>query len=119
MEEKEKPPDDYFKCVKVPLKHVLKHSDINIPKIQDTAIIANKIVIHTLQFMKLYLLDYYNKNNELPVIDKTFINTCIKVQCEENKGGRPASNKVQQLKDELNAFYNKEYKPLIQNETLS
>ena len=119
MEEKEKPPDDYFKCVKVPLKHVIKYPNINIPKIQETAIMANKIVIHTLQFMKLYLLSYYNTHNKLPVIDKTFINTCIKVQCEENKGGRPASNKVQQLKDDLNAFYNKEYKPLIQNETLS
>ena len=119
MEKKENPPDEFFKCVKVPLKHIIKHPNINIPKIQDTTIMANKIVIHTLQFMKLYFLDYYNKNNELPVIDKTFINTCIKVQCEENKGGRPASNKVQKLKDELNAFYNKEYKPLIQNETLS
>ena len=119
MDEKEKPPDDFYKCVKVPLKHVLKHPEINIPKIQETAIIANKIVIHTLQFMKLYLLDYYNKNGKLQIIDKTFINTCIKIQCDETIGGRPASEKVQQLKDELNAFYNKEYKPLTQNETLS
>ena len=119
MDEKEKPPDDFYRCVKVPLKHVLKHPEINIPKIQETAIIANKIVIHTLQFMKLYLLDYYNKNGKLPIIDKTFINTCIKIQCDKTKCGRPASEKVQQLKDELNAFYNKEYKPLTQNETLS
>ena len=119
MDEKEKQPDDFYKCVKVPLKHVLKHSEINIPKIQETAIIANKIVIHTLQFMKLYLLDYYNKNGKLQIIDKTFINTCIKIQCDETKGGRPASEKVQQLKDEMNIFYNKEYKPLTQNETLS
>lgn len=33
--EKDKPPDDYFKCVKVSLKHNIKHPDINIPKIQD------------------------------------------------------------------------------------
>ena len=26
---KEEPPDDYFKCVKVSLKHVLKHFEIN------------------------------------------------------------------------------------------
>ena len=116
---KEKPPDGFFKCVKVPIKHILKHPEINLPKITETAIIANKIVIHTLQFMKLYLLNYYTKNNKLPVIDKTFINTCIKVQCTQNKGGRPASEKVQTLKDELNTFYNKEYKPLMQNETLS
>ena len=117
--EKDKPPDDYFKCVKVPLKHIVKHPDINIPKIQETAIMANKIVIHTLQFMKLYLLNYYDKHGKLPVIDKSFINTCIKIQCSETKGGRPPSKKVQKLKDELNTFYEHEYKPLTQNETLT
>ena len=75
MEIKDKPPD-YFKCVKVPITHILKHQDINISKITDTVIMANKIVIHTLQFMKLYLLNHYNKHNTLPVIDKSFINTC-------------------------------------------
>jgi hypothetical protein len=119
MEEKEKPPDDYFKCIKIPLKHVIKNPEINIHKIQETVIMANKIIIHTLQFLKLYLLDYYNKNNKLPIIDKTFVNTCIKIQCEKNKAGRPMGKKVQQLKDDLNSFYQKEYKPLIQNETLS
>ena len=29
MEVKEKPPDEFFKCVKVSLKHVLKHYEIN------------------------------------------------------------------------------------------
>lgn len=31
------PPDnyqDYYKCVKIPLKHVVKHYDINQPKIE-------------------------------------------------------------------------------------
>ena len=27
------PPDDFYKCVKVSLKHILKHYDINQPKI--------------------------------------------------------------------------------------
>lgn len=45
MEEKEKPPDEFFKCVKLPLKYVIKHPDINIPKIQETAIMANYNVI--------------------------------------------------------------------------
>lgn len=31
-----KPHDDYFKCVKILLNHVLKHPDINISKIQKT-----------------------------------------------------------------------------------
>ena len=47
-EKKTKPPDkptDYFKCVKIPLKHVLKNSDINLPKITNAVIKCNKIVI--------------------------------------------------------------------------
>ena len=30
MNIKEEPPDDYFKCLKVALKHVLKHYEINL-----------------------------------------------------------------------------------------
>ncbi len=63
MNIKEEPPDDFFKCVKVSLKHVLKHYEINQTKINETVVKANKIVIHTLQFMKLYLLDFYNKKS--------------------------------------------------------
>ena len=33
MEIKEKPPDDFFKGIKTSLKSVLKHPDINLPKI--------------------------------------------------------------------------------------
>ena len=66
MESEEKLPDDFFKCVKVPLKHILKHQDVNLVKINDTVMKAHKIVIHTLQFMKLYLLDHYNKKKSLP-----------------------------------------------------
>jgi hypothetical protein len=50
-EKKTKPPDkpiDYFKCVKIPLKHVLKNPDINLPQITDAVIKCNKIVINTL-----------------------------------------------------------------------
>ena len=43
------PPDkyqDYYKCVKVPLKHVVKHYDINQPKINDLVIKVHKIVFN-------------------------------------------------------------------------
>jgi hypothetical protein len=118
MNIKEKPPD-YMKCVKVPIKPILKHPDISLPKITNTVILANKIVIHTLQFMKLYLLDYYNKNNKLPEINKKFINSCMKIQCDEKQKGRPPSKNIKKLKEELNLFYKKEYKILTQNEKLT
>jgi hypothetical protein len=79
MEAKEKPPE-FFKSIKTSLKNILKHPDINTNKINDAVIKANKIMIHTLQYMKLFLLFYYENNNQnLPVIIKEFINNKMKV----------------------------------------
>ena len=118
MNTKEKPPDDFFKCVKVSLKHVLKNHGVNHPKINEVVVKAHKIVIHTLQFMKLYLLDYYNKNSIIPKIDKVFINCCMKILCEEKTTGRPPKKDIKELKDKLSKFYKKNYKPLCQKEQL-
>ncbi len=116
-----KPPDkptDYFKCVKIPLKHILKHPEINTSKINDAVIRCNKIVINTLMFMKLYLLDYFEKNNSLPEIDKVFVNSCMKILCNENASGRPPKKEIKELKDKLTNFYNSDYKPLIEDHNL-
>jgi len=40
MEIQEKPPDDFFKGIKLSLKSVLKHPDINTPKI--TCVMRNR-----------------------------------------------------------------------------
>ena len=120
-EKKTKPPDkhtDYFKCVKIPLKHVLKNPDINLPKITDAVIKCNKIVINTLMFMKLYLLDYFEKNNKLPEIDKVFVNSCMKILCNESVSGRPPKKEIKELKDKLTTFYNSDYKSLIKDTNL-
>ena len=149
-EKKTKPPDkptDYFKCVKITLKHVLKNPNINLPKITDAVIKCNKIVINTLMFMKLYLLDYFEKNNKLPEvselnpvlpeIDKVFVNSCMKILCNESasgrhlnsknsntnsldfvKRGRPPKKEIKELKDKLITFYNSDYKLLIKDTDL-
>ena len=120
-EKKIKPPDkptDYFKCVKIPLKHALKNPDINLPKITNAVIKCNKIVINTLMFMKLYLLDNFEKNNKLPEIDKVFVNSCMKILCNESASGRPPKKEIKELKDKLTTFYNSDYKPLIKDTDL-
>jgi len=120
-EKKTKPPDkltDYFKCVKIPLKHVLKNPDINLPKITDAVIRCNKIIINTLMFMKLYLLNYFEKNNKLLEIDKVFVNSCMKILCNESASGRPPKKEIKELKDKLTVFYNSDYKPLIKDTNL-
>ena len=96
---KDKPPDDYFKCVKVSLKHILKHYDVNQPKINQVVIKAHKIIIHTLQFIKLYLLDYYDKNNKLPIIDKVFINSSMNILCDDKQTVRPPKTVITEFKE--------------------
>ena len=80
---------DHYVTVKVPLKHVLRDHNVNIPKITAAVINCNKIVINTLMFMKLYLLNYFEINKSLPLIDKQFINSCMKIQCNnDTKNGK-------------------------------
>ena len=120
-ENKIKPPDKslhYFKCVKIPLKYVLKNPDINLPKITNSVIKCNKIIINTLMFMKLYLLDYFEKNNKLHIIDKVFVNSCMKILCNESSSGRPPKKEIKELKDNLTSFYNSNYKPFINDSNL-
>ncbi len=104
-----KPPNiigDYFKCTKLSLKHVLKNPEINTEKINKAVMVCNKIVINALLFMKLYLLDYFEKNNKLPSINKEFVNACLKIQCSvENGRGKPPSEKTIKLKEELKTFF--------------
>lgn len=117
---KEKPPE-FFKSTKTSLKSILKHSEINTTKINDVVIKAHKIVIHTLQFLKLYILHYYNTNSRtLPIIDKVLILNIMKVVCGEKhtKQGKPPKKETMELKDKLTAFYTEHYKPYTQPEQL-
>jgi len=118
MSIKEKPPDDFFKGIKISLKSILKHPDINLPKITNAVIKCNKIVIQTLMFIKLFLLDHYEKHNILPIINDEFINSCMKILCNEKASGRPPKQEIKELKEKLSAFYKTDFQPLIQNEDL-
>ena len=118
MEIKEKPPDDFFKGIKTSIKSVLKHPDINLPKITNAVIKCNKIVIQTLMFMKLFLLHHYDKHTTLPVINDEFINSCMKILCNEKSTGRPPKKEIKELKDTLTSFYKTDFQPLIQDENL-
>ena len=120
MESKEKPPE-FFKSIKTSLKSVLKHPDINTSKINNAVIKTNKIMIHTLQYMKLFLLHYYENNNQtLPAISKEFINNTMKVVCgeKEEKRGKPPKKETLELKEKLTIFYKEHYLPVIQDDPI-
>ena len=121
---KKKEPDpnivhtDFFKSVKVPLQHVLKNPKINIKKIYDTVVMANKIVSNTLMFMKLYILNYSKVHHILPPINKEFVNSCMKILCTPKPRQGKSKQATKDLKDTLILFYNEHYKPLIVEDNL-
>ena len=117
---KEKPPE-FFKSTKTSLKSILKHPEINTPKINNVVIKAHKIVIHTLQFLKIYILHYYNTNSHtLPIIDKVLILNIMKVVCGEKhtNQGRLPKKETLELIENLTSFYTEHYKPYTQPEQL-
>ena len=69
-------------------------------------------------FMKLFLLHYYEKHSSLPTINGEFINSCMKILCNEKAPGRPPKPDIKALKEKLTAFYQTDFQPLIQNEIL-
>lgn len=122
------PPDKpYYRAIKQSLKNVLKH-----PEHQDvilqTVMLAHRIVIHTLQFLKLYLLHSYDTTATLPIVDEVLLLNIMKVLCEETtaqegeetkKQGRPPKAETVALKRVLLAFHREHYKPTMAHEILS
>jgi len=117
---KEKPPE-FFKSTKTSLKSILKHHEINTKKINDVVIKAHKIVIHTLQFLKMYTLHHYQTHSQtIPIIDKVLILNVMKVVCGEKhtKTGKPPKKETMELTSKLTYFYTEHYKPYTQPEQL-
>ena len=117
---KEKPPE-FFKSTKTSLKSILKHPEINTTKINVVVIKAHKIVIHTLQFLKMYTLHHYQTHSQtIPIIDKILILNVMKVVCGEKhtKTGKPPKKETVELTTKLTSFYTEHYKPYTQPEQL-
>jgi hypothetical protein len=121
MEKTKEKPHEFFKSTKTSLKSILKHPEINTKKINEVVIKAHKIVIHTLQFLKLYMLHHYETNNHILLdIDKVLILNVMKVVCGEKhtNTGKPPNKETIELKYKLTAFYTEHYKPYTQPEQL-
>ena len=58
-----------YKTFKIPLKTILLNRITTQPVINHLVFEMNDLVIHTYQFIRLYVLDKYTKNQPLPNID--------------------------------------------------
>jgi hypothetical protein len=124
MVKKKKPKDTFqefrnneksaYKTFKIPLKTILLHRDTIQPVINNLVFEMNDLVIHTYQFIRLYILNCYKNNNTLPIIDETFILYCIKsLGSRDNRGKK---GKDTELLEMLDTFYKTEYQPLLNHE---
>ena len=76
-----------YKTFKIPLKSILQNRNLVQPVINNLVFEMNDLVIHTYQFIRLYVLDKYTKNKPLPTIDEIFILYCIKtLGTRDNRG---------------------------------
>ena len=103
-----------YKTLKIPLKTILCNRKEVQPVLNHLVFDINDLVIHTCQFIRLYLLHIYNQQLPLPIIDETFVLYCIKTLGSRDNRGRQSANT--QLLETLKAFYDTEYQPLLHHE---
>ena len=100
-----------YKTFKIPLKTILLNRETIQPVINHLVFEMNDLVIHTYQFIRLYVLHQYTKNLPLPNLDETFIIYCIKtLGTRDNRGKK---GKDIELLERLDVFYKTEYQPLL------
>ena len=103
-----------YKTFKIPLKSILLNRDLVQPVINHLVFEMNDLVIHTYQFIRLYVLHQYTNNLPLPTINETFILYCIKsLGTRDNRGKK---GKDTELLEVLEIFYQKEYQPLLNHQ---
>lgn len=99
-----------FITIKTTLKSILKDYNKNFPIIDKLVKDCNHIVINTYQLIRLFILNKYHNNKEIPKFDRNLILNFIKIGgITGNKGPKP---KNQDFLKELQEFYNNEYQPL-------
>jgi len=103
-----------YKTIKTTLKSVLLNRDLVQPVVNNLVFEMNNLMIHSYQFIRLYVLNCYSNKTALPEIDDTFILYCIKtLGVRDNRGNKGGDT---ELLDKLEQFYLEEYQPTINHE---
>ena len=103
-----------YTTIKTTLKSVLhNHKEVQ-PVITNLVFEMNDLMIHSYQFIRLFILKCYNSNQPLPEINEKFILYCIKVLGEKTNTGR--KEKDTSMLNILQEFYDTEYQPLLNHE---
>lgn len=116
MAEIKKPPDEN-RVLKISLKKIIR-DETKIPIIFDAVIRSNQIIIHTYQFLRLWILDKYHKNLNIPTITGDIVHMAFKALLLDSAGPKPkGQNGI--YYDEFIEFYENTYKHLGYTQKLS
>ena len=103
-----------YTTIKTTLKSVLHNHTAVQPVITNLVFEMNDLMIHSYQFIRLYVLKCYNDNQPLPEIKEKFILYCIKTLGEKMNSGRKENDTS--MLDTLQEFYDNEYQHLLNHE---
>jgi hypothetical protein len=106
-----------YKTLKIPLKTILRDKTVIQPLINQLVFDINDLVVHTYQFIRLYILHIYHKNEPLPEITETFVLYCLKTLGVRDNRGRQSVDT--DLVEKLETFYVTEYQPLLNHTKVS
>lgn len=104
-----------YKTVKIPLKSILWNHEVTQPGLNDLVFKMNDVVIHTYQFIRLYILHEYdiirNYDVSLTELNTSFILYCMKTVGIFTDQRKPSANI--QLVEDLKMFYENEYQTIF------
>uniref|UniRef100_A0A6C0HTT7 Transposase n=1 Tax=viral metagenome TaxID=1070528 RepID=A0A6C0HTT7_9ZZZZ len=106
-----------YKTLKIPLKSILRDCHTVQLVINQLVFDINELVIHSYQFIRLYIVDCYHRNQPLPNINETFVLYCIKTLGTRDNRGRQCADS--ELAETLQTFYETEYQPLLNHEKIA
>jgi hypothetical protein len=103
-------PQDKYRTVKCALKSIIQ-PNVDLSILDDAMMRCHKIVIHTGEFLRLWILSYTNRGATIPLIKKNFFKMAFKALTQEVTG-RSLGRANQVLYDEFIDFYDTEYRYL-------
>lgn len=100
MYEKVKPPDKY-RCIKLPIQKIIK-SDLPIDvleRINDAVSKTNTITTNSYFLLRLWVLQKYHNNQEIPIITEDTIRMSMKSLVKASAGPKPKGNNLALLQE--------------------
>lgn len=114
-------PATRYKVIKCPLKKII-NSQSDGEMLCNTIVRSNKIVVHGLQFLKLWFLKLIDDNKEFPIVTEDLIKMIFRVlTTDESKKsrGRQIEGINEKLYEDIQLFHKNEYVKLCTDTAIS